>query len=402
MNDSDNDTFVETTRTSFFGRIKNALAGLILGPIFILGGVYLLTWNEGRSARAIHALREGQRSVITVSSDAVDAARNGKLVYVQGMASTREILSDSLFGVSKNALWLRRDSEMYQWQEEEDSTSEKGLDGSETKKTTYTYRKIWASTLIDSSRFKRSSGHENPPQFRAPGATFTAKDAKVGAFRLDPQIVRSIDGEEFLGIEENQRAPGFPEARVHDGGFFIGADPNQPRIGDIRVRFSAVPPGVVSVAAAQLGEGLGTFVADNGYEIALIRAGIHSPEALFEAALAENTLITWLIRLGGLVVLWIGFMTLLSIVTVLASIIPFLGALVGMGTGFVAFLLALVTWSLTIAVAWIAHRPMAAAILAVVTIAAGAWLYKRRVRVIAVRESKNPVSAGGKHRALAG
>jgi hypothetical protein len=402
MTSLDNDTFVETTRTSFFGRIKNAVAGLLVGPIFIFGGVYLLSWNEGRSARAIHALRDGQRSVALVSSDTVDGTREGKLVYVQGLATTSEILSDSAFGVSKEALWLRRDSEMYQWQEEKDSTSEKGLDGSETKRTTYTYRKVWSSSLIKSSHFKRPSGHENPSHFRAPSNLFVARDARLGAFHLDPGIVRSIDGESAIEVAQNQRAPSFPDARAHDGGFFFGADPNQPAIGDIRVRFYAVSPGVISVAAAQVGMGLGTFVADNGYEIALVRAGIHSADELFEAALAENTLITWLIRFGGLLVLWIGFATLFSIVTVLASIIPFVGTLVGMGTGFVSFLLALVTWSVTIAVAWLAHRPMAAVLLAGVTITIGAWLYRRKARVIAASQSKNPVSAGGKHRALAG
>lgn len=402
MNDLNNDTFSETTRTSFFGRIKGALMGLLLGPLFIAGGVYLLTWNEGRSARAIHALQEGQRTVESVAFDKVDAAREGKLVYVQGPATTNEILSDSMFGVSKNALWLRRDVEMYQWKEDKDSTTEKGLDGSETKKTTYSYQKVWSSSLIDSSDFKRPSGHENPSQFRAPNTDFTAQDARLGAFHLDPGIVRNVDGEEFVRVPEGQQAPSFPDARVYDGGFFIGADPNQPKIGDMRVKFYAVSPGAISVVGAQLGEGLGVFVSDNGYEIVLVQAGIHSADALFKSALAENTLITWLIRLGGLIVLWIGFAMLFSIVSVLASIIPFIGALVGMGTGFIAFLLALATWSLTIAIAWVAYRPTAAALLAGATIVVGVWLYRRRVRTVAAKKSESPVSAGGKHRAFAG
>lgn len=401
MNNIDNDTYSETTRTSFFGRIKNALLGLLIGPLLIAGGVYLLTWNEGRSARATHALQEGKRTVESVVVDKVDARREGKLVYVQGSATTEEILSDSMFGVSKNALWLRRDTEMYQWKEDKDSTTEKGLDGSETKKTTYTYHKVWSSSVIDSSDFKRPSGHENPNQFRAPNADFTAQDARLGAFHLDPGIVRSIDGEEFVRVAEGQRAPSFTDARVHNGGFFIGADPSQPKIGDMRVRFYAVSPGVISVVAAQIGEGLGVFVSDNGYEIALVQAGIHSADALFEKALAENTLLTWLIRLGGLLVLWIGFAMLLSIVSVLASIIPFIGTLVGVGAGFVSFLMALVTWSLTIAIAWIAYRPTTAALLAAATILVGVWLYRRRARSIAATKSKNPVSAGGKHRAFA-
>lgn len=403
MTDLQNDTYVEKTRTSWFGRIKNALGGLIIGPIFIIGGVILLTWNEGRSARAVHALHEGQRSVVSVSADALDPTREGKLVYVQGAATTNEILDDLMFGVRKNALWLRRDAEMYQWKEEEDSKSEKGIDGSETTTTTYSYHKVWSSSLIDSDNFKRRGGHENPSHFRAPSELFVAQDARLGSFRLDPNIVRMIDGESILPVEQNQKAPAFPDARVHDGGFYIGANPRQPSIGDTRVQFHVVTPSIVSVVAAQAGEGLGLYVADNGYEIALIRAGTHTAEALFQQALDANAVLTWLIRFGGLLALFVGFSVFLSIITVLADIIPIVGTLVGLGTGFVAFLLAVVTGAITIAVAWVAHRPLAAAVLVGGVVIVGVWLCKRRARKAAAhKKSEGSVSTESGHRAFAG
>jgi hypothetical protein len=43
---------------------------------------------------------------------------------------------------------------------------------------------------------------------------------------------------------------------------------------------------------------------------------------------------------------------------VVADVIPFLGSLVGMGIGLAAFLVALCLSLVTIAIAWVAHRPL--------------------------------------------
>ena len=47
-------SFTETTRTSWFSRLKSGLAGLIIGPLLVLGMIWLLSWNEGRSVQTLH------------------------------------------------------------------------------------------------------------------------------------------------------------------------------------------------------------------------------------------------------------------------------------------------------------------------------------------------------------
>ena len=49
-------SFTETTTTSWFSRLKSGLAGLVIGPLLVLGMIWLLSWNEGRSVQTYRAL----------------------------------------------------------------------------------------------------------------------------------------------------------------------------------------------------------------------------------------------------------------------------------------------------------------------------------------------------------
>jgi len=383
----DNDTFVKTTRTGWFARMKNALGGLIVGPIFIIGGVWLLVWNEGRTVQVQEALREGEKEVVSVPSNSVDPSREGKLLYVTGEAQTSEVLKDEMFGISANAFWLRRQSEMYQWSESEETSTQKEVGGSESKTTTYSYTKVWSTTRIDSSNFQRPDGHKNPDSMRVSGEFLVARNARLGAYLLDESILRKLDNEQQIVVPQGQSSPAIPEARPHDGGFYIGKNPADPAIGDIRISFQAVrSPQTISVVGAQIGDGLGVKVARNGYEYVLVGMGTQSAAALFKGALDAEALMTWLIRVGGFVILFIGFAAPMSILGVIGDIVPFIGNIIRMGTGLIAFLLGLTTWTITIALAWFAYRPVQAVILLVIALGIGTFVYRRKAqRVVAAQ-----------------
>jgi hypothetical protein len=103
---------------------------------------------------------------------------------------------------------------------------------------------------------------------------------------------------------------------------------------------------------------------------------------MFTAAQNENAIITWLIRAGGFLLMWIGLSMILKPLSVLAAVLPFLGDLIAMGTGVFAFLLSVPFTLLTIAVAWIAYRPLLAGVLitvAVVAIVAMKFMPRRNV-----------------------
>ncbi|MBQ9403385.1 MAG: primosome assembly protein PriA, partial [Synergistaceae bacterium] len=81
---------------------------------------------------------------------------------------------------------------------------------------------------------------------------------------------------------------------------------------------------------------------------------------MFKDARSSNTIMAWVLRLVGILVIVGGLKTILAPLSVLADVIPILGTIVGAGTGFVSWVLGL-AWSLiVIAVAWVRFRPLIA------------------------------------------
>ena len=365
------DSIQVTSSSSWFSRIGKAFTGIIVGLILIIIGIGLLFWNEGRAVKTYNTLKEGQGLVIDVSADAVDASNEGKLVHLTADATTEETLADGDFGISANAIRLHRDVEMYQWKETKQSETRKKLGGGEETVTTYTYSKGWSSGLNDSSNFQEPSGHENPSEFPYDSMTWDAETVPAGAFFLSADLISQLSNFSDLPVRDVPEGAEWPEnAKPNKGGIYLGADPAQPQIGDARIKFSVVEPGPVSIVAAQAGDSFAEYRTKAGGTIAMITAGEVSAQQMFEDAIAQNTLITWLVRLGGFILLWIGFGLLFAPLSVLADIVPVFGSLVGAATGLIAFLLALAVALTVIAFAWLFFRPFLGIALLVVAVVA--------------------------------
>jgi hypothetical protein len=95
-----------------------------------------------------------------------------------------------------------------------------------------------------------------------------------------------------------------------------------------------------------------------GGSIALLRTGLHSADAMFQAAQQGNTRTTWIFRLAGFVVMFIGLGMVLRPLSVLADVLPFFGNIVAAGTTVIAGLVSAALTFITIAVAWITYRPL--------------------------------------------
>lgn len=365
------DSVQVTSSSSWFSRLGKAFTGIVVGIVLIIVGIALLFWNEGRAVKTYNTLKEGQGLVVDVASDTVDAANNGKLVHLTADAVTDETLVDQGFGVSANAIRLRRDVEMYQWKETEKSESRKKLGGGEETVTTYTYTKGWSGMLNDTANFKEPSGHENPSEFPYGQMTLDAEQVVVGAFYLSPELISQLSDFKQLPVRDVPEGVQWPEgAQADKGEIYLGANPAQPQIGDLRIKFSVVEPGPVSLVAAQNGDTFADYQTKAGGTIAMIVPGNVPAQQMFEDAISTNTLVTWLIRLGGFILIWIGFGLLFAPLSVLADIIPILGSLVGAATGLIAFLLALAVSLTVIAVAWLVFRPLLGIALLVVAVAA--------------------------------
>jgi hypothetical protein len=364
------DAYEVATEKSWFSRISQSLGGLVFGPVLIIIAVVLLFWNEGRAVRTFKSLKQGEASVVNISADVVDPGYEGQLVHLTADAFTEEILSDEDFGISVNAIRLRRDTEMYQWKQSEKNETRQKLGGGEEKVTTYTYEKQWASGLIDSSGFHDAAGHRNPSEIPYASMNWDAQDVSVGAFYLPENMVAQLNGFANLHVSQKTNETNWPkDAQVEKGLIYVGFDPANPEIGDVRIRYSTVSCGPVSLVAGQAGDSFSEFQTEAGEPICIIATGRVPAQQMFQNALAGNSLLAWLLRLFGFVLLWIGFRILFEPLQVLAGVVPIFGSLVGAAAGLISFLLAFTMALLAIALSWVFFRPFLGITLVAVAVA---------------------------------
>lgn len=380
-----------TERTGWFQRMGRSLSGVLIGLLLVAGAVALLWWNEGRAVTTAKALDQGATDVVDVSSDLVDPADDGKLIHVTGLATTDEILEDPTFGVSSNALLLERRVEMYQWEEEKETTREKQVGGSVVESTKSTYKQVWSNRPIDSSRFSNQE-RKNPTEFPYEENAVHAENATLGAYQLPRTIISMINQFAILPVtaETIEKLPAFMRDKAHISAerLFLGSDPGAPSVGDVRIGFYAVRPTTISVVAQQADHSFSPYPTKAGESIQLVEVGTVSSEQMFAAAVSRNKAMTWILRLVGFVLMAVGFGLIFAPLSVFADVIPIFGDIVGMGTGILSFLLALFGSFVTIGIAWFFFRPFLSILLLAIAVAAAAGIFwkakqKRTERVSA-------------------
>ena len=366
--ESSSDSVSETSSQGWLSRLGGAIKGIFVGLIMVIAAFPLLFWNEGRAVRTAKSLDEGRGVVVTTLSERVDPANEGKLVHTTGRAKTMVTLSDPVFGVSANAIALKRKVEMYQWKESSKSETKNKLGGGTETVTTYTYAKEWSESLQDSGKFKEKQGHNNPSSLPYKTEKWTADKVTLGAYTLTPSQAGQISGDEPLKAAASMIKSDISRPlRDHGAGLYAGYNPEQPQVGDLRITFTQVGESDITIVAKQAGSTFEPYRAKAGATVDLQRKGIASADDMFEAAKESNATMTWILRAVGFILMAMGFGMMFKPLAILASVLPILGDIVGAGTGIIAFLLASVLSLTTIAIAWIFYRPLLGVALLVVS-----------------------------------
>lgn len=375
------DSYTEVTNQSWFSRIGDSIKGILFGIIVIPVMVILLWWNEGRAVTTANSLKEGAAAVVSVASDKVDPANDKKLIHVMGEAVAPGSVSDPDFGISAPALRLLRTEEIYQWVENKKSETKQKVGGGEETTTTYTYEKNWVDEPVKSSEFKQAADHVNEGDLIAGNAEFTAEDVTLGSFKVPSEFVKRMGNPEKFTLKEEALGSLTGDlkdvASIQAGAFYFGEKPSAPQIGDVRIYYEIVKAGAFSVLAAQFGDTFEDYATKAGDSISFIEEGSVSAETMFKNAASANTMITWLVRFLGFLFMSFGFMAITRPLSVLGSVIPFIGSIIGMGTGLISFVLAGTISLLVIAIAWIFVRPLLGIIL--LAVAVGGFIYTRKL-----------------------
>ena len=354
------DSVTETTTVGLGQNLLGSLFGALFGLLLLAGSCWGLFWNEGRSVTSARSLTEGAKQVTHIEADRVLPDNEGKLIHVNGQLKTTAPLVDSEFGVSTKGAVLVRHVEMFQWKEEKETHTNKNYGGSQERTTTYTYVKEWSDKRHDSSRFKQSG--RNNPQMRYRDVTLVAKDGALGAFRPSDSVLRRLATPETMPVDRamqdalRQRVG--LQVHVVDGQIYLGSDPANPAIGDIRITYRLANPDNVSIVGRQTGSDFTPFQTKAGDTLLFVKAGTIDAAAIFNQAQQENRILTWVIRAVGLFVMAFGFMLLMGPLIALADIIPPLGAVLGFGAAAMALLATALVGPLVIAVAWFWYRPL--------------------------------------------
>ncbi len=390
--------YQEVKRTSYGKNVGNSFKGIFIGLILVIVATILIFWNENRAIKTYKALGRAQDACVEMPDiNTVSPEFEGKTVHCTGIASTNETVSDPEFGVSENAISISREVEYYQWVEHSETTTKEKIGGATEETTTYTYKKEWVSSPQASAKFKDPSYQNSNFVYQVvEEKDFDAENVMFGAYRLPDFAIRSIRGNEPAAVKMDEdthrqlnnavkRQLGLDESInadyvfIRDNVVYLGASPERPDVGDVRITFTYVPNDQqISLIANVKGNTFEKYVdKKNGKTVSCVEMGEKTAEQMFEDMKQGNKMLTWIIRVVLLLVIIAGFRKMFALVPTLLKVLPFLGKGVGSILGFACTIIGVVWTFVFIAIAWIAVRPVLAIILLVCAVALIVLLARR-------------------------
>lgn len=240
---------------STHGLVRN-----IAGTLLMLAGIGLIgTTAQNLISYRVTAARHGGEMIDFGTGDAMpQAGQSGYMARIVGTPKVVEAARDPDFNLLANTPTLTRHVEMFQWRE----IRVGGV---------VNYELDWADHLIDSSRFVHPAGHANPAVLPIGGKRFDAGLVQMGGFRLSAQLVHAIPGSVPVAPDPQALPENLAASFSRYRGYLVtSVHPGDPRLGDVRVSWEAVPLQQMTVFARIDGDRLVTApdaAEGKGYEV---------------------------------------------------------------------------------------------------------------------------------------
>lgn len=437
--------YQETKTTGYGTRVGNSLKSVLSGFVLLIGATILLFWNEFNYVKQDKKLDAAQEACVEMPKPEKKSAEfEGELVCATAMATTDEVLTDTQFGISENAIGLSREVQYFQWVEHEQEEKEDKLGGKEVTTTTYTYTQEWVSSPINSGNFKDPAyQNKNYTWAQVDEQELWAETVNFGAYKLNESLIQSIRSTEAVELNISQAMleslnksigdtyavrkgvsttsttqPAEPAVAdsaktviadsiaqdnkvdleyVHQMGnvLYYGRSANAPEIGDVRITFEKVVPAKVTIVSQVDGDTFKPYKTKQGSYQTLVM-GKKTSEEIFEAEHEANSMWTWILRIIGTLLVISGIKSLFSFVETLLKVVPFLSSLFAFGVGIIATIIGIVYSLIVIAIAWILARPLVGIIILVI---AGflVWVFafngKKKLAELANKKKAEPAAA---------
>jgi len=346
---------------------QNSKCASIFGFIIVLCGSILLFWNEGSAIKTSMALDEGLKYITVPQTIAVQYPENeNKLVLVGGHLAIRNTLSDEAYGVSINAVKLKKIVEVFQWQENEHTNSHTIIGENGQKVThdekSYTYEQGWFDEHIDSTLFNSDYGYYNPTEsvWPANSKTEMANDVKIGSFILGTALKNKIS--DFKPLKSNELPSSvWAWVTLHDGIYYHCTNLWQPSIGDYRVTFlyAGREGESFTIAGKQSGEEILPYQTVTGEQLFILQSGLKDAGEVFMSEQYNNWTWTWIIRVLGWLLTFIGLFVLSTILEQVLD--PSTMSLVTLGLANLPFAVSISLTLTTVGFSWISYYPLVGA-----------------------------------------
>lgn len=377
------DDNVEVTHQSGFSRLANSLlCAVCIAPLVVIGGTFVLGWNERQAVCNSRAITQGEASTRQVGC-ASASENDGELVLFACPLDRATLPPLTLPGtdfdgvMSYKGTGLRVNAEMLQCVEHSESKTEKDTSGGggTTTTTTYTYSKEWRSSHVDSTtfhkkesqNFKENCNGENPvwPAGVPASTTHYASSVGVGNFTVGKEFVEQVP----LDTPVTALTP--PTGWVFADAYYTTQIYSVPgsKIGTVRVSFQGT--NWSSPMVTVLGENQGGMVSSwtapdswlcSGFGLGPLLPGTWSKEELFDHLQDSNTALTIAMRILGFLLIWAALSSLAGPLEVAADCIPCVGPWIGDNIQAIACCItcppALACALGVIGVVWVAMRPL--------------------------------------------
>lgn len=359
--------------TDWLGKLTGSIKVILIGLLFFLGSFVLLYMNERRAD-----ISQVAKDAVSIDSAAVASEYEDQLVVTTGDITATSLLGDVYLNEG-DYVYLRRDVEVYAWDEEVKTDK-----NDDTK--TYSYKKIWTSSPADSSKFKQTEHMNILPLIE--DENFVADGVKIGVYEVDldkmtlPALekVKLNDENVIVGGRTLDEDEEFFE-RIEDIPAEVSGDyiykgfgtVEAPEIGDVRIKYSALNAGEeITVFGVLKGNAIKTYVDSNKNK--LYRAFMGTAEESVAQMSDEHNTSIWLLRVLGFILMWIGLGTMLGPISAALDFVPLVGSLSRSLIGIVTFIIAGILTVVTILLSMVMHNIFALVILVLVFVA-GVYFY---------------------------
>jgi len=145
------------------------------------------------------------------------------------------------------------------------------------------------------------------------------------------------------------------------------------------------------IARHDPGNRLTAWTASNGKEKFLVDAGALGTAELIAREQSAQSLLAWILRGAGFLMMWLGLGLILAPLAMLLAIIPPVASVGRFAIGMITFVVALGLSVATIVIGWVAHNPVVLGIAVVAGLGVAFWWLRRRSAAALPRD---PLAAG--------